>query len=295
MYSYVKPINYTTVRSVMMPDPYEEGNYVYANASFVTSMTRPHWGFSNTKGVYWPTTLVPSWHEGNWTTEAQYLMAAGVETTSRLALADNPKCYDRESCRERCHDWAKRTLLWQSLLWALVPILIAALILAAILSLCLPRFRARRHNRVDEKHNAATETVVTTHNPTTGAATSTLVTAAVVGGAAGAAGANHSGQSGTQSGGQAGGATGGASAGTAAAAGAGAGAGGDGRGTQRRAAEEGRQPKGVRFDEKSGSPTAPAPAHPAHVDGAAERTGSQVFDVGSMRGRKRNRGEEGGM
>jgi hypothetical protein len=61
-------------------------------------------------------------------------------------------------------------------------------------------------------------------------------------------------------------------------------------GTMRRAAEEGRAGPRVRFDGQPGDQNAAA-AH--QVDGTAEmRTGSEVFDVGSMRGRKRNRGDE---
>jgi hypothetical protein len=61
-------------------------------------------------------------------------------------------------------------------------------------------------------------------------------------------------------------------------------------GTMRRAAEEGRAGPRVRFD---GQPAENNPAAAHQVDGTAEmRTGSEVFDVGSMRGRKRNRGDE---
>ena len=61
-------------------------------------------------------------------------------------------------------------------------------------------------------------------------------------------------------------------------------------GTMRRAAEEGRAGPRVRFD---GQPAENNPATAHQVDGTAElRTGSEVFDVGSMRGRKRNRGDE---
>ena len=64
----------------------------------------------------------------------------------------------------------------------------------------------------------------------------------------------------------------------------------DHAGTMRRAAEEGRAGHRVRFDGQAAENT-PATAH--QVDGTAElRTGSEVFDVGSMRGRKRNRGDE---
>lgn len=59
-------------------------------------------------------------------------------------------------------------------------------------------------------------------------------------------------------------------------------------GTMRRAAEEGRSR--VHFDEHPDVKTIP---RADQVDGAAElRTGSEVFDVGSMRGRKRGRGDE---
>jgi hypothetical protein len=61
-------------------------------------------------------------------------------------------------------------------------------------------------------------------------------------------------------------------------------------GTMRRAAEEGRAGQRVRFD---GQPADHNPTAAHQVDGTAElRTGSEVFDVGSMRGRKRNRGDE---
>ena len=64
----------------------------------------------------------------------------------------------------------------------------------------------------------------------------------------------------------------------------------DHAGTMRRAAEEGRAGQRVRFD---GQPAENNPATAHQVDGTAElRTGSEVFDVGSMRGRKRNRGDE---
>jgi hypothetical protein len=66
----------------------------------------------------------------------------------------------------------------------------------------------------------------------------------------------------------------------------------DHAGTMRRAAEEGRAGPGprVRFD---GQPADHNPTAAHQVDGTAEfRTGSEVFDVGSMRGRKRNRGDE---
>ncbi|KAM0702633.1 hypothetical protein Q7P35_010064 [Cladosporium inversicolor] len=64
----------------------------------------------------------------------------------------------------------------------------------------------------------------------------------------------------------------------------------DHAGTMRRAAEEGRAGPRVRFD---GQPADQNPAAAHQVDGTAElRTGSEVFDVGSMRGRKRNRGDE---
>jgi hypothetical protein len=54
-------------------------------------------------------------------------------------------------------------------------------------------------------------------------------------------------------------------------------------GTLRRAMEEGRAGHRVRFDSSAGP----------QVDGGAElRTGSEVFDTGSVRGRKRNRGDE---
>lgn len=63
------------------------------------------------------------------------------------------------------------------------------------------------------------------------------------------------------------------------------------QGTMRRAAEEGRAGQRVRFDGQSTDTPTTTPAH--QVDGTAElRTGSEVFDVGSMRGRKRNRGDE---
>jgi hypothetical protein len=61
-------------------------------------------------------------------------------------------------------------------------------------------------------------------------------------------------------------------------------------GTMRRAAEEGRAGRNVRFD---GHPETATSTTTHQVDGTAElRTGSEVFDVGSMRGRKRNRGDE---
>lgn len=62
------------------------------------------------------------------------------------------------------------------------------------------------------------------------------------------------------------------------------------QGTMRRAAEEGRAGQRVRFDGQSPD----TPATTTHqIDGTAElRTGSEVFDVGSIRGRKRNRGDE---
>jgi hypothetical protein len=61
-------------------------------------------------------------------------------------------------------------------------------------------------------------------------------------------------------------------------------------GTLRRAAEEGRAGRNVRFD---GHPETATSTTAHQVDGTAElRTGSEVFDVGSMRGRKRNRGDE---
>ena len=64
----------------------------------------------------------------------------------------------------------------------------------------------------------------------------------------------------------------------------------DHAGTMRRAAEEGRAGQRVRFD---GQPAENNPGTAHQVDGTAElRTGSEVFDVGSMRGRKRNRGDE---
>jgi hypothetical protein len=63
-------------------------------------------------------------------------------------------------------------------------------------------------------------------------------------------------------------------------------------GTLRRAAEEGRAGRNVRFDGHPETATSTT-THPHQVDGTAElRTGSEVFDVGSMRGRKRNRGNE---
>lgn len=61
-------------------------------------------------------------------------------------------------------------------------------------------------------------------------------------------------------------------------------------GTMRRAAEEGRAPQRVRFGEK---PEETVTTTTTQVDGSTEmRTGSEIFDVGSMRGRKRNRGDE---
>ncbi|KAL1586914.1 hypothetical protein WHR41_04217 [Cladosporium halotolerans] len=61
-------------------------------------------------------------------------------------------------------------------------------------------------------------------------------------------------------------------------------------GTMRRAAEEGRAPQRVRFGEQ---PNETVTTTTTQVDGSTEmRTGSEIFDVGSMRGRKRNRGDE---
>lgn len=61
-------------------------------------------------------------------------------------------------------------------------------------------------------------------------------------------------------------------------------------GTMRRAAEEGRAPQRVRFGEQ---PNDTVTTTTTQVDGSTEmRTGSEIFDVGSMRGRKRNRGDE---
>ena len=189
---------------------------------------------------------------------------------------------------------------------------IPAIILLAFMLLCMPCLLClRRHRRRNTQKPLKQEAVTVVEQP---------VPVVAATGAGGAAGSTAGGAAG-------GGAAGGTSEGTSGgAAGGAAGPGGarttvsgaaapvattapakttaalvevvtttteankDHAGTMRRAAEEGRAGPRVRFDGQSTDHN-PATAH--QVDGTAElRTGSEVFDVGSMRGRKRNRGDE---
>lgn len=194
---------------------------------------------------------------------------------------------------------------WLFRWWWIFPAIFLPLFLICLLPCCLCRRRHRRENAEKHLKNEQPVTVVQGAAPV------------VVGTAAG-----------TGAGGATGGAAGQTAAGGPAATGAGGagGAGGSGAtgggttttttpagtappataaptevvtttteketpGTLRRAAEEGRAGRNVRFDGKPAETVTTTPAH--QVDGTAElRTGSEVFDVGSMRGRKRNRGDE---
>lgn len=201
-------------------------------------------------------------------------------------------------------DFSKNKPYWKRLIHDRWWIFLLAGLLAFILMLlccCLPFCIRKRKNRREptEKNPSGTQVVSTTPQGTGSSA----------GGAAGGTGAGGTGAGGTGTGGTAPGGAQVVTTGTTAPPPTGTApistatgaptevvttttdTGKDGPGTMRRAAEEGRAGQRVRFDGTPNDTTTTTTTH--QVDGTAEvRTGSEVFDVGSMRGRKRNRGDE---
>lgn len=259
MIDFQKPMNYSTVHSYMVSSN-------WANITYSTYVQTPHWGRAEAKHTY---------------TESHGL-----------------QCTDERSCLQVCETQGRKGFKTLLVFAILIPLITFA---ALLFCCCVPLlwFRKRaRNGRAYGSNKALTEgseisggSIARVSNDPVGTGTEEVITA---GGAAGA-GASKAGQGNetvTTSDGRTVTSAPGAADSTATI----TEATGNGRaGTMRRAAEEGRAPQRVRFGENppnnAGGETVTTTT--TQVDGAAElRTGSEVFDVGSMRGRKRNRGDE---
>ena len=329
MWEYMKPIQVTTVSPMAMRD--HHGDVVYDYFTHETTVHRPHWGTRHTQGIYYPTKHTRSMihgtpvHTVHRETPEAFNHTRREHKRGREWIHGNPHCWDAESCFRICNDPSKRgddPFDWKKLLWISLPIL-AALLLAALCVLCCLRHRRRRRDPERRKSSIVPEKLrrKSSHKPdevvvnqVTGSVTdpadhavdpSTAVTTAVVAGsAAGAAAAGEkAGDHGHGEGhGEGGDHTGNGNTGN--------GGDNDGRGTTGRRAEEGRGK--VNFADGGGAPgsdkaagegapaaegkpaesTEPVPVHDGTGD-VGTGTGRQGPDVGSMRGRKRNRPEGG--
>ncbi|KAM0723037.1 hypothetical protein Q7P37_001236 [Cladosporium fusiforme] len=255
MAAFQRPINYSTVHA------YPVFNQLY-NITYSTSVTTPHWG--KTLGG-----------------KHIYTEDAGVS------------CKDERGCQDTCAIAGRKAVKTLMVFTIIIPLLI--FLLALLCCCCVPLvwLKKRRTGRAYGNSNKAltegSETsggnsIARVSNDPVGTVTEEVVAG---GGAAGAAGRGNentaSSDSRTVTSGPA------AADSTATITDTSGGR----AGTMRRAAEEGRAPQRVRFGENPSNAAETVTTTTTQVDGPAEvRTGSEVFDVGSMRGRKRNRGDE---
>lgn len=262
MIAFQKPINYSTVHA------YTVFSHL-ANITYSTSIETAHWGRSDKKKTY----------------------------TGSLGL----KCTDERTCHDVCL-LEGRTHFKTLLVFAIIiPLLIFA---ALLFCCCVPIVWFHKRARNGRAYGSNKEKALTEGSGTSAGNSIARISndpvgstaeEVVAGGAAGAAGSRAAGGGGNETTTTSDGRTVTTAPGDSTATitdGHGGGA-----GTMRRAAEEGRAGQRVRFGDN------PAPAAgnagetvtttTTQVDGAAElRTGSEVFDVGSMRGRKRSRADE---
>ncbi|SMQ46431.1 unnamed protein product [Zymoseptoria tritici ST99CH_3D7] len=290
MWNYIKPINYTTIFPAMMFDPYRATPMMDFVTQYTALVDHVHWGTSE-NSIYYPMTVFE-----NTTTRERMDIAARTlfvetlttttairqtptELAKKTGVAKDPKCYDEKSCYDYCiadYEEHKHGMKF----WLLTVALPIGLLMLVALCCCGGLLhRKRRKQPVDEKNPNAVQ-VVTTQAVDTPAAAGAAAAAAARGGGNPA-----------------------------------------GAGTMGRQAEEGRSR--VHFPEEgaggAGQTVTPAgqaaaapvekvvqvpvttaekaagAEHVEHVpghDGAdGHRTGSEMMDMGSLRGRKKNRME----
>ncbi|SMR42778.1 unnamed protein product [Zymoseptoria tritici ST99CH_1E4] len=288
MWNYIKPINYTTIFPAMMFDPYRATPMMDFVTQYTALVDHVHWGTSE-NSIYYPMTVFE-----NTTTRERMDIAARTlfvetlttttairqtptELAKKTGVAKDPKCYDEKSCYDYCiadYEEHKHGMKF----WLLTVALPIGLLMLVALCCCGGLLhRKRRKQPVDEKNPNAVQ-VVTTQAVETPAAAGAAAAAAARGGGNPA-----------------------------------------GAGTMGRQAEEGRSR--VHFPEEgaggAGQTVTPAgqaaaapvekvvqvpvttaekaagAEHVEHVpghDGAdGHRTGSEMMDMGSLRGRKKNR------
>lgn len=320
--SFMKPINITTAMPMAMYDQHGLVDVDYF--THTTELRHPHWGVMTSSGLYYPTKHTYRLHSGTPTRQVVRATPDWLQEHRRHKhhqhVHGDPECHDLESCHEYCFKRGKNRHdrpAHLNLLYLLIPLL-GAIFLGILLCLLCGMVRHRR-KRDPERKESITEKIRrksskgpgalvnqasgTATDPATGQhvdAASAVPIAVIAGSAAGAEAAKEKAQGGGDQGGNQGGDQGGTGQGTGGA--------DDGRGTTGRRAEEGRGR--VNFED-GGHPGTEAPssaeaqrptehttteAKPAgQTDGAGEMfTGRQMPDMGSMRGRKRNR-PEGGM
>lgn len=282
MWDFMKPINITTVQPMAMYDSRGHINHNWFTQS--TELHETHWGTTEERGLYYPASL--AWKITNKTASAHMARQTPDDLPKKIEnrVHGDPECWDIDTCYDTCSEQAKEKRDPDILKWILPPILgvIALAALCCLLACCWHRRRRRdperRHSSVipeklRRKSSHPQEVIV---NTVTGTTTDTAGhpvdphTAVETAAIAGTAAANE-----------------------------------NGRGTTGRRAEEGRGR--VNFED-GGQPGTDAPGtehteeHPTEStepkpvpdkDGATG-TGRQGPDVGSMRGRKRNRPEGAG-
>ena len=319
MWDYRKPINITTVFLAAMADPYDHSKPVLGYFTQQTSISgRPHWGTTKKNAVYWPLRTASTLSEGIPSTTVTRDIPTTASKHKDKDIEREPHCWDEETCHRRCKTLPDHSLYVikksRSVLLIVCTAVAGFIILLCLILCCLCCFRRRNSKKQRDpqrgrKDSGPASTVITEAtldpatgrvvDPATGGTPAVIVTSATdSSGAGGGAGDSASGAAGHGNE-KSGGAGGAAATGTDARA-----AEGDGRGTLSRRAEEGRGR--VHFGEAQGGGGTgekvvqqgsqdPGTEHvetvPAHqVDGAGgRRTGSEVFDMGSVRGRKRAR------
>ena len=322
--NFMKPINITTALPLAIIDA---AGIVGADYfTHTTQLRYPHWGIKTSTGVYYPTQTLYAVSSGTATTKVvrntpDWLSAK--ETGSQKVHGD-PVCSDLQSCNTYCEQPENAKFFSDdsdiNWLWFLLPILLATL-LGLLCCLCCLNHRKRKNDPAKEtivekirRKSSQPEVVVNmvsgnATNPATGqAADPALATVMVAGPAAGADAAREknaqSGEATTTD---------------------------DGRGTTGRRAEEGRGRVNFEDGGHPGSQSSPheqtqtttteskpaeqgqtesrsaeqgqTESRPAgetrtetrpagQTDGTMEMsTGRHMPDMGSMRGRKRARGE----
>jgi hypothetical protein len=316
MWNYMKPIEITTAMPAAFRDP-GNGRMVYDYFTHSTHLDRVHWGTSERHGVYYPTRTAQL-KNGTFYIARETPPFMNEEARKRVDFHHAPRCSDVESCHDLClrhhHDEGMDLGKWWYYALAILGLLLIGLLLLCCLGMCRRRRQRdpeRRRSSVSDKlrrkpSEKPQEVVVNQANgETTDQAGNTIgpgtapATAVVAGSAAGAAAAEDRSN------------------------------GDDGRGTTGRRAEEGRGRVNFADNEKppgenkptedvkpAGEPSVPPAQEPAASPPATEThttehaeptpvpdkdgaggvgTGRQQPDVGSMRGRRRNRPEGNGI